>query len=144
MYPLIIFIFAVFVSVFFNTYLPITNVFPKLHTPIGLFVMAVSLIFLLIGYLHFITRRTTFIHGRIPKKLITTGFYIYSRNPLYLCITVFLIGLSVLLGGLTAFAGPFIFILIIHIVVIPREEKILETIFKEKYTNYKNHVPRWI
>lgn len=144
MHPPIIFILAVLLSVFFNTYLPIIKVFPDLYVSIGLFAIGVSLLFLLIGYIHFIVKHTTFIHGRTPRRLIMTGLYAYSRNPLYLSLTVFLIGLSILLGGLTAFVGPLIFVLIINSLVIPKEERTLENVFKEEYKNYKKRVPRWI
>ena len=103
-----------------------------------------SVIFLLISYIYFLKNHTAIIHGKIPKHLITNGLYSYTRNPLYVSLTVFLAGFAVFLGNVSAFMGAPIFMLSMNIFVIPHEENALEKRFGYKYRDYKNHVRRWV
>ncbi len=79
-----------------------------------------------------------------PQKLVKTGPYSLSRNPIYLGMTLVLLGISVLLGSLTAFIPTAAFFFIIDEKFLPHEEKKLEIIFKDKYMEYKKNVRRWV
>ena len=78
-----------------------------------------------------------------PERIITTGPYRYTRNPMYLGHLIFLAGLAVL------FWSPFAVILLVlrafwfHRRVL-RDERRLEKIFGEPYTAYRRRVKRWI
>lgn len=75
--------------------------------------------------------------------LIETGAYAYTRNPLYLGLTLGYTGialaarsalpLAILPGVLWAMSAG----------VIEREERYLERKFGDAYRAYKNRVPRW-
>ena len=78
------------------------------------------------------------------KKLITTGPYRISRNPLYLGGNVFIfVGAAFVLGSPSALA-----LIALHLplmdLFIRREERQLERTFGEEWTQYKNQVRRWI
>ena len=79
-----------------------------------------------------------------PSVFITTGPFKLSRNPNYPGMTVALLGVEIFLGSLFPLIFPIIFVIIINKLIIPLEEKNLETIFGEKYPEYKNKVRRWI
>jgi protein-S-isoprenylcysteine O-methyltransferase Ste14 len=78
-----------------------------------------------------------------PERIITTGPYRYTRNPMYLGHLIFLAGLAVL------FWSPFAVILLalrgawFHRRVL-RDETRLEKIFGEPYAAYRQRVKRWI
>ena len=78
-----------------------------------------------------------------PQRLITTGPYRFTRNPVYLGHMTFLFGLALTLQSL--FAG----ILAVVIAVtfhrrILNDEKRLASVFGQQYFEYKSHVRRWI
>jgi len=79
----------------------------------------------------------------MPNKLVTSGPFRFSRNPNYLGMALLLFGIAILLGNLSAFISPMLFVVLIDIFVIPVEEKNLEKKFGKKYLDYKNRVRRW-
>ena len=95
-------------------------------------------------YFYFRKKKTTTHIDRIPDKLITSGLFKITRNPNYLGMVITLLGVAVLLGSLTAFIFPVVFIILTHFFVIPIEERNLENRFGKRYLNYKNKVRRWI
>ena len=78
------------------------------------------------------------------KKLITSGPYRFSRNPLYLGGNVFIfLGAALFLGSPAGIFLTAINILIVDI-WIRREEKQLERDFREEWVYYKSQVRRWL
>jgi protein-S-isoprenylcysteine O-methyltransferase Ste14 len=75
---------------------------------------------------------------------VTGGPYRFTRNPLYLSLTL-------IYGGITALANALPAALLLPVVlqvmrrgVIEREERYLEGKFGDEYLNYKARVRRWI
>ena len=77
-------------------------------------------------------------------SIVTEGPYRFTRNPIYL-------GLTLVYGGITALANspwnalllPFV-LTVMQRGVIQREERYLERVFGEEYLQYKARVRRWI
>jgi len=76
--------------------------------------------------------------------IVTEGPYRFTRNPLYLSMTL-------LYGGVSALANALPPVLLLPLVlrlmqrgVIEREESYLERKFGDVYLEYKVKVPRWI
>ncbi len=76
--------------------------------------------------------------------VVTTGPFRYSRNPMYLALTVIQIGVGLALGSLWLLITLFPALIILHFGVIAREEAYLETKFGQVYQAYKAAVRRWI
>ena len=76
--------------------------------------------------------------------LVTTGWYRYTRNPMYLGMSLLLSGIALALGSLTAFLPVPLFVLIVQTRFIRAEERFLEGIFGTEYTAYKARVRRWL
>ena len=87
--------------------------------------------------------RTGFQLSEGGSRLITTGPFRISRNPMYLGMLIWLIGLAVLLGTLTPFLFPALFFLLANLLIIPLEEKDLEGKAGEEFSEYRRHVRRW-
>mmetsp|Transcript_15013 Transcript_15013/g.45436 ORF Transcript_15013/g.45436 Transcript_15013/m.45436 type:complete len:155 (+) Transcript_15013:51-515(+) len=79
-----------------------------------------------------------------PLKLTTTGFFKYSRNPIYLAKTVSLAGLSLALGTPQSLVAAAFFWAACNYHYIPFEEKILLKEFGTKYEHYKATTRRWL
>jgi len=75
-------------------------------------------------------------------KLITSGIFLYSRNPMYLGVLFWLIGLGILLGSLVSFLYPVIFFILANSMIV-LEEKKLRSIYSDAYINYRRNVRRW-
>jgi len=118
-------------------YFPGTRIIPSNFKIIGLFVMFIALIFIIDSYWRFSRHNTTMVYGEKASHLMTDGTFAFTRNPLYLSLTVLLIGLVIFMGNLLAFIGPIILVICLNKFVIPNEERNLEIIFGNKYKSYK-------
>ncbi len=76
--------------------------------------------------------------------LAMDGPYRYSRNPLYVALTLLYLGISLTAGGLWSLALLPAVLFIIQRGVIAREERYLEAKFGHIYLEYKARVRRWL
>ena len=80
----------------------------------------------------------------LPGKLITSGVYRYSRNPMYLGMVLITAGAAILLGTLSPFIIVPLFALALQMLFIAPEEKMLAEHFGESWTEYRKKVRRWL
>jgi protein-S-isoprenylcysteine O-methyltransferase Ste14 len=100
----------------------------------------------LAGDLEFRRARTT-INPFKPENsttLVTSGIYRFTRNPMYVGLTLVLLGWTVFLGSVWALAGAAAFVLYITRFQIVPEERVLSAKFGEAYTAYAARVRRWL
>lgn len=96
--------------------------------------------------LMFIRAKTTYLPMRPEKSsaLVTSGIYRYSRNPMYLSMAVFLLGVGILFGDwLSLLVLPLFALYMTKFQIIP-EERALERLFGASYLDYKQRTRRWI
>lgn len=106
---------------------------------IGLMIVAVSL-----GLFAIARTSPNPLEPRKATRLMTSGLYGWSRNPIYLGDAIVLLGIDVLLGclaGLVFVAG---FVIYIDKVQIAAEEAALAECFGDRYAEYKQRVRRWL
>ncbi len=77
-------------------------------------------------------------------KLIQSGPYSVSRNPLYFGIISIAFGFSLILGSIFSLIASTLLIIHWHLYQKLFEEKKLEKAFGEEYRRYKKKVSRWI
>ena len=78
------------------------------------------------------------------NKLITGGIYQYTRNPMYLALVIFQLGIGMSLSFIhISLMVPFTMI-VLNYYVIKREEAYLKIKFGDQYENYKTKSRRWI
>ena len=78
------------------------------------------------------------------NRLITNGIYKYIRNPMYLALVIFQIGLGISLSFLHISLMSILTIITLHYFVIKREEAYLKKLFGVDYESYKTKSKRWI
>ncbi len=87
---------------------------------------------------------TTIVPGQPTHRVVTGGLYRFSRNPMYVAMTAFYIGVSLTAGSLWALLLLIPVLVIMNIGVIAPEERYLERKFGEEYRAYKRIVRRWL
>jgi protein-S-isoprenylcysteine O-methyltransferase Ste14 len=126
--------------------------FPRLHTDVpealqyGLSVfLAVIALALIAGALgRFRRAETPAKPWRPTARIVTEGVYGFTRNPMYLAMTLGYIALAIAAdsGGALLFLAPLLIVLTFG--VIAREERYLEAKFNDEYRRYKCSVRRWL
>jgi len=79
-----------------------------------------------------------------PGVLVTDGLFRWSRNPMYLGFVLLLLGIAILLGTATPFAGPLIFAIVADRWYIGFEERAMRQKFGADYEAYRRRTRRWI
>ena len=123
--------------------IPVMIVIPRPYSYLGAVLMLLSLALMTWTAMLFREERTSFQLRGESSALVTSGPFRFSRNPMYLGMLTWLVGLAVLLGSLIAFLFPILFFLLANLVVIPPEEKRMEHLFGEQFIEYKRRVRRW-
>jgi protein-S-isoprenylcysteine O-methyltransferase Ste14 len=78
------------------------------------------------------------------STLVTSGFYLRTRNPMYLSMVVILLGSAIVMGSLAPALVVPVFAAAMQWIFIRVEERMLEDTFGERYREYKRRVRRWI
>jgi hypothetical protein len=87
---------------------------------------------------------TTIRPDKPAAKLVTDGPFRFSRNPLYLALTLMYAGIALMADSIWALLLLFPVTFIMTRFVIQREEDYLARTFGEDYERYKKSVRRWI
>ena len=83
--------------------------------------------------------------GHMPTTIIVrAGPYRFSRNPIYVAFTLFLIGIAAWVNSAAVLVMVLPALALMAFVVIPREEGYLEAKFPAEYLPYKREVRRWL
>ena len=92
----------------------------------------------------FTRARTSVLPFRPATAMVTSGPYGFSRNPMYLGLTLLYVGLSLL----TAMVWPLVVLPLavwaLTALVIRREERYLGAEFGAEYAAYRERVRRWL
>jgi protein-S-isoprenylcysteine O-methyltransferase Ste14 len=78
------------------------------------------------------------------RRLVTTGIYRWVRNPIYLGGALVLLGVAFARQSPTLLLVACLFLPVMHVAVVRREEDRMERGFGGEYLEYKRQVPRWI
>lgn len=99
-----------------------------------------------ISAIQFILAKTTLhpIHLEESKTLVVSGWFKFSRNPMYLALVILLLAWAFYLGSVSAVCFIGVFVWYMNNTQIKREEHFLEQRFGQDYLEYKKKVRRWL
>ena len=78
-----------------------------------------------------------------PRELVVTGLYRFSRNPMYVAVTLVLCGWALGYHSRPLLVYAVAVVVMFHLRVVLNEEPFLARTHGEKWTRYKAAVPRW-
>ena len=107
-------------------------------------VIAASFVFVGFGLRAFVRARTTVNVYRSASALIVGGPFRFSRNPLYVSLTMFYCGIALALDNVWMLALAVPAVAVMHHGVILREERYLQRRFGAEYERYSASVRRWL
>ena len=117
------------------------------------FKIYISIFFIVLGFIVTFSsarnfkKKDTTVNPMKPNetsKLVTDGFFKITRNPMYLGMLLFLLGLSIYNGLIVGLVFLPLFVgYITFFQIIPEESAMIE-IFGEDYKAYMKKVRRWI
>jgi protein-S-isoprenylcysteine O-methyltransferase Ste14 len=142
--PPVYFLAAIIVEVLLHFFLPLHQflVFP--WRLFGLVFVAIGIVLNALADHTFKKHETTVKPVQESKALVTGGAFTISRNPMYLGMTLILLGMATLLGSATSFAVVPVFGVLLDRIFIVQEEQMLEDTFGDQFRQYRNRVRRWI
>jgi protein-S-isoprenylcysteine O-methyltransferase Ste14 len=129
-----------------NQYAPMDHWISPPWNTIGLVLMVIAFSFELWSALLFFRSQTT-VNPMKPEnsnKIVTSGTYQFTRNPMYVGLLMVLAGYAIWLGAITPFLLLPVFIVLITTQQIIPEEEMLEKNFGQEYLDYKQRVRRWL
>jgi len=78
------------------------------------------------------------------NRIIKTGIFAYSRNPIYLAIVMFFLSMFLVFENVMYFLSAVGLAIWLHNYVIKSEENFLLNKFPDEYDRYMKLVKRWI
>ena len=110
----------------------------------GAFLIVLGIVLIGWGMLTFVRARTAILPMRPASRLVDSGPYRITRNPMYTGMSLlYLGGMLVLNWGWALVVFPVVIVLLYRL-VIRREEEYLAAEFGEEYREYCRRVRRWI
>ena len=111
---------------------------------VGLVLIGLGFLLAFNSISRFIKAKTGVVPFSESTTLITEGFYKYTRNPMYVGMNSFLLGLMLILKNPLNIIFLIIFFFIVRNMFVLKEEVQMEETFGEDYLTYKRKVRRWL
>jgi protein-S-isoprenylcysteine O-methyltransferase Ste14 len=112
--------------------------------PIGSMMVFASILVFLFS-VRALRAASTPVRGNQPTtKIVRTGPYRFSRNPIYLSFFVVQLGIALWISSIWMVVTLIPAAAVVSRVVVPREERYLEARFPSEYPSYKASVRRWL
>lgn len=115
---------------------------PRVALGLAVFVAGAALNFSAVR--QFREAETTVLPWGKPSRLVTSGPYRTSRNPMYVGLTLGYVGLAIVVGSVWAVLLLPIALVVMVMGVIRREEAYLARRFGLQYEEYRARVRRWL
>jgi protein-S-isoprenylcysteine O-methyltransferase Ste14 len=118
---------------------------PSLHAPLA-YRAFVALVVFVAARVALARAATTFspIAPERSGRLVTTGVYRLTRNPMYLGMLLALLALAALLANPFSLFLPIVFVVYMNLFQITPEERVLGARFGSAYEAYARGVRRWV
>ncbi len=144
--PVVVFILFALVFWAIHTWFPVFDVEIPFRRALVVFLTGTALV-LGSWSIWLFYRNDTTAHAHKPhetERMVTSGPYKHTRNPMYLALSMVLIALAIYLTDLLCLMlMPGFFIYMTRFQIIPEERHMAEK-FGEEYEEYAENTPRWL
>ena len=110
----------------------------------GIIGLMISLFFFFSGFNIFKSYKENPVPTSTSNRLIKTGIFAYTRNPIYVSFVLFHFSMFLVFENVMYFLTSIGLAVWIHNYVIKPEEDYLLEIFSDEYNRYKEAVSRWV
>ena len=143
-HPPVVYLAALLIGVGLDYLWPISPVPDRWPEVAGIVVIAAGIASMPLVLWRFHRAGTTFDARKPASALIVDGPYRFSRNPAYVAMTLWYLGIGLILdnGWISLLVLPLL--VIMDRWVVPKEERHLEAKFGEEYVQYRAKVRRWL
>ena len=142
--PPLIYLVAIVLGLAIHFVRPVPLVPRAVGAPLGVLLTLAAVVLFIHAVRTFRAAGTPVPGNRPTTTIVRTGPYRFSRNPIYLAFSLLQLGLSLWVNSLALLIMLIPAVALMSLVVIPREERYLETRFPAEYSSYKASVRRWL
>ena len=135
---------AIALGLILNYFWPAKVLTHSLAVPLGILIVFVAIAIGLLAVREMVTASTPLDVRKRSTRIVTSGIFQQSRNPIYLGMVLLCTGVAFLVDLLWLLGLVPLFAAILQKGVIEPEEAYLERNFGEEYLRYKARVRRWI
>lgn len=122
----------------------ISGIISDLGFMLGLIMIASAIFIDVRTFLELRKHKTTIMPNQAASRLVTSGPFSFSRNPIYLSNTILVFGIGLATENLWMLLTGLIAAFATHHLAILREEKHLSSKFGNEWRKYTKVVRRWI
>jgi protein-S-isoprenylcysteine O-methyltransferase Ste14 len=142
--PPLVYLCAIVLGLLLHFARPFWLVSRAISVPLGGTVVLVAIALFLYAVCTFRTAGTPVPGNRPTTSIVRRGPYRWSRNPIYLSFSLLQLGVAFLVNSFWILVTLIPAVAVMSFVVVPREERYLETRFPSDYLAYKASVRRWL
>ena len=142
--PPVVYAIPLILGLVLHSFVSVTFLPETLKLILGLPLLGVGVFLMAKSFRTFRLSGTSQMVHKPTQVIVVNGPYRFSRNPMYIALTLIYTGISFSFNSLWPMLLLPIVLLVIHFGVIRREERYLEGKFGDEYLQYKAGVRRWI
>jgi protein-S-isoprenylcysteine O-methyltransferase Ste14 len=142
--PPLVYLGALAAGLLLDRFLPLAAFEARPAAIAGLGFLALGALLMFLGMREFQRAGTDYRPYKPTTRIIESGPFRFTRNPLYLSLTLIYAGIALSLGSSWALVLLVPVLVIIRYGVIAREERYLTHKFGGEYLRYKEQVRRWL
>lgn len=144
LHPPVIFAISILAGIGLHRAWPLAMPWEQHGRVLAVCILAIVAVLAFWSLYEFFRARTDVRPDRPDSALITTGPYRYTRNPLYIGLSLVQLSAASWLNNLWVLLLLPLSIVVITKYAIAREERYLEKLFGQEYLHYKARVRRWL
>jgi len=142
--PPLVFLGALGIGLGLSMWVPTPYLGRAIARPLGGVLTGIGVLLALSAMSAFIQARTNLRPDRPSSALVRTGPYRFTRNPMYLSLTIVYVGVAIVNESLWSLLLLPLVVAFIRTQVIGKEEAYMERRFGADYLSYKSEVRRWL
>jgi protein-S-isoprenylcysteine O-methyltransferase Ste14 len=144
LHPPIIYAISILTGIGLNNFWPLLMPYDLHNRSYGITLIVIALLLAAWSLYQFYKGDTDVRPDKPDSSLLTSGPYRFTRNPLYIVLTLVQLTAAIWLNNLWIALHAIPSVIVITRYAIAREERYLEALFGQQYADYKKRVRRWL